>query len=116
MEERYLLTCTRYVALNPVRAGLVKKPEDWPWMSKATRYTQEMIEACTRKGYWDNHTLYEYWDKNARAYPGKAAGLVICKEFAGFNYLDMIEEIRPHIPRIRHVFIIGETWENGDVH
>lgn len=31
MEERYLLACTRYVELNPVRAGLVKKPEDWPW-------------------------------------------------------------------------------------
>ena len=33
MEERYLLVCTRYVELNPVRAGLVKKPEDWHWSS-----------------------------------------------------------------------------------
>ena len=33
MEERYLLACTRYVELNPVRAGLVKKPEDWHWSS-----------------------------------------------------------------------------------
>lgn len=33
MEEKYLLSCTRYVELNPVRAGLVKKAEDWPWGS-----------------------------------------------------------------------------------
>jgi len=33
MEERYPLACTRYVALNPERAGLVKKPEEWPWSS-----------------------------------------------------------------------------------
>ncbi len=33
MDERYLLACTRYVELNPVRAGLVKKPEAWPWSS-----------------------------------------------------------------------------------
>ena len=33
MDEGYLLACTRYVELNPVRAGLVKKPEDWHWSS-----------------------------------------------------------------------------------
>ncbi len=31
MEERYLLTCTRYIELNSVRAGLAKEPEDWRW-------------------------------------------------------------------------------------
>ena len=33
MNEEYLLLCTRYVELNPVRAGLVKKPEKWRWSS-----------------------------------------------------------------------------------
>ena len=33
MDEKYLLACTRYVELNPVRAGLVKAPQDWPWSS-----------------------------------------------------------------------------------
>jgi putative transposase len=31
--DRYLLACTRYVDLNPVRAGLVSEPEDHPWSS-----------------------------------------------------------------------------------
>ena len=33
MEEGHLLACARYIELNPVRAGLVKRPEDWPWSS-----------------------------------------------------------------------------------
>jgi len=33
MDEHYLQACARYVELNPVRAGLVKRPEDWRWSS-----------------------------------------------------------------------------------
>ena len=31
--ERYLLTCYRYVELNPVRAQMVSRPEEYPWSS-----------------------------------------------------------------------------------
>jgi putative transposase len=31
--ERYLLTCMRYIELNPVRAGMVEHPADHPWSS-----------------------------------------------------------------------------------
>ena len=31
--ERYLLTCSRYIELNPVRAGMVERPEDYKWTS-----------------------------------------------------------------------------------
>ncbi|MDA8454395.1 transposase [Acidovorax sp. GBBC 3334] len=33
--ERYLLACMAYIDLNPVRAGLVAQPEDYPWSSHA---------------------------------------------------------------------------------
>ena len=33
MDEDHLLACARYVELNPVRAGLVERPEQWPWSS-----------------------------------------------------------------------------------
>ena len=33
--DRYLLALCRYVALNPVRAGLCERPEDWEWSSYA---------------------------------------------------------------------------------
>ncbi len=32
-KESYLLELTRYVVLNPVRAGMVLSHEDWPWSS-----------------------------------------------------------------------------------
>lgn len=31
--ERYLMTCLRYVDLNPVRARMVARAEDYPWSS-----------------------------------------------------------------------------------
>jgi putative transposase len=31
MDEDYLRQCARYIALNPVRAGLVERAADWPW-------------------------------------------------------------------------------------
>jgi putative transposase len=31
--QRYVLTCCRYIELNPVRAGMVKAPEDHVWSS-----------------------------------------------------------------------------------
>jgi putative transposase len=33
MDEAHLHVCLRYVELNPVRAGLVERPEAWPWSS-----------------------------------------------------------------------------------
>jgi putative transposase len=33
--EQYLLCCYRYIELNPVRANMVKKPEEWKWSSYA---------------------------------------------------------------------------------
>ena len=32
-KETYLLELTRYVVLNPVRARMVRRPEDWEWSS-----------------------------------------------------------------------------------
>lgn len=33
MDEQYLLAAVRYVELNPVHAGMAKRPEDYPWSS-----------------------------------------------------------------------------------
>jgi len=32
-DEAYLWTVCRYIVLNPVRAGMVRSPEHWPWSS-----------------------------------------------------------------------------------
>ena len=33
--EQYFLTCSRYIELNPVRAGMVSSPDEYPWSSYA---------------------------------------------------------------------------------
>ena len=33
MDGDWLIACARYVELNPVRAGLAERPEDWRWSS-----------------------------------------------------------------------------------
>jgi len=44
--DDYLLTCYRYIELNPVRAGMVGKPEDYRWSSygrNALGYADNLI-------------------------------------------------------------------------
>jgi putative transposase len=46
-DETYLLTCMRYIELNPVRAGIVANPADYAWSSfRANAYGEvdELIE------------------------------------------------------------------------
>lgn len=35
MDEVHLLAAVRYVEMNPVRAGMVSRPQDYPWSSAA---------------------------------------------------------------------------------
>ncbi len=35
MDDKYLYYAARYIELNPVRAGIVKRPEDYKWSSAA---------------------------------------------------------------------------------
>lgn len=35
--DRYLLACSRYVEMNPVRAGITSDPAEYQWSSHATR-------------------------------------------------------------------------------
>ncbi|HWA60471.1 MAG TPA: transposase [Caulobacteraceae bacterium] len=39
MDDAHLFAAVRYVSLNPVRAGLVKRAADWPWSSVRTHLT-----------------------------------------------------------------------------
>jgi len=66
MEERYLLACTRYVELNPVRAGLVKKPENWRWSSAGPHMkgkddilvkTKPLLEMVNKP--WENFLTFD---------------------------------------------------------
>ena len=42
MDRAYALACARYIELNPVRAGLAKKPEGWLWSSAGAHLRGEI--------------------------------------------------------------------------
>ena len=51
-EDRYFLTCLRYIELNPVRAGMVRDPGDFRWSS----YKAHAMVAPVK--YWTPSALY----------------------------------------------------------
>lgn len=48
MDDAHTLAAMRYVELNPVRAGLCKRPEDWEWSSVHTHLdgTENRLVDC----------------------------------------------------------------------
>ena len=46
--ERYLLSIMRYIELNPVRAGMVEHPRDYPWSS----YRRNALGETGRNSDW----------------------------------------------------------------
>ncbi len=50
--DAYLLTCLRYIELNPVRAGMVSAPGDYRWSSYAAH------AFGNRVGLWTPHPTY----------------------------------------------------------
>jgi len=47
MDEPHLLAAARYIALNPVVAGLVSRAGDWPWSSARAHLAGEDDEPAT---------------------------------------------------------------------
>jgi REP element-mobilizing transposase RayT len=60
--ESYLLELCRYVVLNPVRAGLVTKPEEWKWSS----YAATMGRAPT-PGFLDVEWVLSQFGRDSRS-------------------------------------------------
>jgi putative transposase len=50
--DRYLLACYRYIELNPVRAGLVARPEAYAWSSHKANAYGYANEIITPHGRW----------------------------------------------------------------
>jgi putative transposase len=56
--ERYLLTCMRYIEMNPVRAAMVEHPADYPWSSYGANAQGHPDPLVTR------HELYRRLDRS----------------------------------------------------
>lgn len=52
-----------YIELNPVRAGLVAKPEDWKWSSAAAHLTGIDDSGLLDMSEWRKHFTPETWSQ-----------------------------------------------------
>jgi REP element-mobilizing transposase RayT len=69
-KESYLIELSRYIHLNPVRAKLVRRPQDWPWSSYRDYIGLE------REGDWiDKSWIYGEFD------PDQAEAKGLYREF-----------------------------------
>ena len=57
--ERYLLTCMRYIELNPVRADMVDHPSEYPWSSYLSNAAGKTNDLLTP------HREYKRMDRSA---------------------------------------------------
>lgn len=64
-KDTYLLSCARYIELNPVRAGLVEYPWEWKWSSVlyyALRLKDEIISINEEfKDFYTDAGKYKEW-------------------------------------------------------
>jgi REP-associated tyrosine transposase len=70
--EPQLLELVRYIALNPVRAGLCATPEDWPWSSY--RYTLGLDE---KPAFLARDFLLECFAENPERAPAQLRNFVL---------------------------------------
>jgi REP element-mobilizing transposase RayT len=65
-KDNHLLSLCRYVVLNPVRVGLIKRPEQWRWSSyRAT------IGLVKRSSFLTDHWILSQFDGRKRIAMGK---------------------------------------------
>ncbi len=50
--ERYTLACYRYIEMNPVRAGMVRRPGDYPWSSYGHNAVTQGYKLITPHPVW----------------------------------------------------------------
>ena len=64
-KDAYLLSCGRYIELNPLRAKLVKNPWDWKWSSAlyyALKLKDELVSVNEEfKDFYTDANKYKEW-------------------------------------------------------
>jgi putative transposase len=80
--DRYLLACMRYIELNPVRAGIVQRPEQFPWSSYRHHAGISADPAIT------DHALY--WSLGNTPFERQAGYMRLFEQEAGVAELDRI--------------------------
>jgi REP element-mobilizing transposase RayT len=63
-DDSYLVTLIHYIHLNPVRAGLVRHPSQWPWSSYSEHATVEWNENQINLNDYSRLSNFDPWIEN----------------------------------------------------
>jgi putative transposase len=102
MDEPHLHVCLRYVELNPVRAGLVARAEDWPWSSARAhlgRGGDGLTELAPMRGRVDDWRAYLGDGPSAAELDEIRAAERSCRPLGGPAFLDRIGVLLGRDPR-----------------
>ena len=61
LDESHLWVALRYIERNPVRAGMVAKPADWPWSSARAHGRPEVGDSLLSLSLWQNRFNADEW-------------------------------------------------------
>ena len=70
MNGSYLLACSRYIELNPVRAKLVDKPDNWVWSSAGAHIkgkNDRLVKVQMVNKDWSDFLSSAYTEKDAES-------------------------------------------------
>jgi putative transposase len=108
MDERHLLAAARYVEMNPVRAGIVKKPGDYAWSSAPAHLAGQDDRLVKVQPLLD---LIPDWNDHVReAISEKAARTFRMHEQTGrpLGNKNFVEKLEKSLGRILHPM---KPWE-----
>jgi len=100
--DAYLLELARYVVLNPVRAKMVRRAQDWPWSSyRATAGLEGSPPLLTTDWILDQFgTSKPKAQKAYRRFVSEGRGVTVWENLRGQIYLGSDEFIEEHAPAL----------------
>jgi putative transposase len=99
MDEAHAHNALAYVELNPLRAGMVKKPWDYPWSSAAVHCGKNAAPSWLDTSGWDHEITFDAWIATLRAFlhDDTASAAIRCNTYNGLplgseSFVSMIEQ------------------------
>lgn len=106
MDIFHLWNALRYIERNPVRAGLVHRPDDWVW-SSARAHLCGVGDGLTELGEWASHWTANDWREFVEA-PGKEADDAIRRSTHAGRPLGSVEFVQDLERRIGRSLTAGK--------
>ncbi len=96
LDERYLIACTRYIEINPVKRDYVDEPVDWQW-SSAKAHIMKRDDALVQTDPLLERVEIEWRDFLVETRPPEEADLFYSHEKTGLplgsdDFLAMVEK------------------------